>query len=203
MTDAPAEAQAPKKRRTRRPTETVRAARVKELSEKLERQRLSRYEEQERNRAPRRQIDTKTMQTVWLVGLAVAFLTAAIVSFDGITAVAAYMRLSQWWMPYLVFFFVELSYLLFLIAFLNLSSLPEDERGGKLTGVNFGMYAFASIAIVANPFKVLVAWDYDWAEPTMWAGMVLATMAPVAVLVLSKLAARVVFAQPVRLEELA
>jgi hypothetical protein len=192
----------PKKRR-RRPTETVRASRVKELGEKLERQRLSRYEEQERGRAPRLQIDTVTMQWVWLAGLAVAFVTAAVVSFDGITAVAAYMKLTQDWMPYLVFFFVELSYLLFLVAYLNLSSLPEEERGGNLRGVTFGMYAFASIAIVANPFKVLVAWDYAWAEPPMYAGMVLSTMAPVAILVLSKLAARVVFARPLRLDDLA
>ena len=191
------------KRRPQRPAETVLARRVNDLSDKLERGRLARYEEQERKRAPRRQIDTQTMQWVWLVGLAIAFVTAAIVSFDGISAVAAYMRLSDDWMRYLVFFFIELAYLLFLLAYLNLHSLPEEERGGGLAGVTFGMYAFAGVAIVANPFKVIVAWEYAWAEPTMYAGMVLSVMAPIAVLVLSKLAARVVFARPLRLADLA
>lgn len=191
------------KRRKRRPTESVRASRVKELSDKLERGRLARYEEQERKRAPRRQIDTTWVQNFWLGGLAVAFITAAVVSFDGISEVAAFMRLTEDWMRYLVFFFIELAYLLFLLAFLNLESLPEEDRGGSTRGVVFGMYAFAGIAIVANPFKVLVAWDYAWAEPPMWAGMVLSTMAPIAVLALSKVAARVVFARPLRLEDLA
>lgn len=165
-----------------------------------ETRKLANYEKQESKRAPKVQIDQRIVLWTWIIGIGVAFLASAIVSFNGITSVAFFVGLSQEWMAGLFFFFIELMYLLFLIAYLVLSSrIDEDGEQEKTWGAVWGMVAFGGIAVLANAFHTLDYWEWLWIEPRMWAGLVLSVSAPVAIIAASKMASRVVFARAIKL----
>jgi hypothetical protein len=158
------------------------------------------YEKQEAKRAPKVQIDQKLVLWTWIFGIAIAFVSSAIVSFNGITAVAEFVGLSQPWMGGLFFFFIELMYLLYLIAYLVLGSrVDEDGTPEKTSGALWGMIAFGGIAVLANAFHTLDFWEFSWLSPQMWAGVVLSVSAPIAIISASKMASRVVFAKSIRL----
>jgi hypothetical protein len=158
------------------------------------------YEKQEAKRAPKVQIDQKLVLWTWIFGIAIAFVSSAIVSFNGITAVAEFVGLSQPWMGGLFFFFIELMYLLYLIAYLVLGSrVDEDGTPEKTSGALWGMIAFGGIAVLANAFHTLDFWEFNWLSPQMWAGVVLSVSAPIAIISASKMASRVVFAKSIRL----
>jgi hypothetical protein len=158
------------------------------------------YEKQEAKRAPKVQIDQKLVLWTWIFGIAIAFVSSAIVSFNGITAVAEFVGLSQPWMGGLFFFFIELMYLLYLIAYLVLGSrVDEDGTPEKTSGALWGMIAFGGIAVLANAFHTLDFWEFNWLSPQMWAGVVLSISAPIAIISASKMASRVVFAKSIRL----
>ncbi len=156
--------------------------------------RIARYEAQEDKRAPKIQADQILTLRAWLIGVFVAFVSSAIVSFNGITAVAAFVGLSHPWMAYLFFFFIELMYLLFLVAYLLLESRDDESSRGALTGMLF----FSSIAVLANGFHTLDFWQWDFAEPRAWAGVVLSISAPLAIISISKMASKIAFAQSVK-----
>jgi hypothetical protein len=159
-----------------------------------------RYELQESKRAPKIQIDQKLVLWTWLVGIGIAFISSAIVSFNGITAVAEFVGLSQDWMAGLFFFFIELMYLLFLVAYLVLASrMNEDGKPEKTFGAVLGMLMFGGIAVLANAFHTLDFWGWEYLEPRMWAGTILSIAAPIAIIAASKMASRVVFAKAIRL----
>jgi hypothetical protein len=163
-------------------------------------QKLGLYAAQEAKRAPKIQIDQKALLTTWIIGILVAFISSAIVSFNGITAVAEFVGLSANWMSSLFFFFVELMYLLFLVAYLILASrVDENGKPEKVWGAVFGMIGFAAIAVAANAFHTFDYWQWDWAEPRMYAGVILAVSAPIAIISASKMASRVVFAKAISL----
>lgn len=163
-------------------------------------QKVDRYSAQEAKRAPKVQIDQKVVLGAWITGILVAFVASAIVSFNGITAVAQFVGLSADWMSSLFFFFVELMYLLFLIAYLVLASrVDENGKPEKTWGAVFGMIGFASIAVAANAFHTLDYWKWDWTQPQMYAGVILAISAPIAIISASKMASRVVFAKAISL----
>ena len=156
------------------------------------------YEKQEAKRAPKLQIDQRLVLWSWVVGIGIAFVSSAIVSFNGITSVAAFVGLSQDWMAGLFFFFIELMYLLYLIAYLVLGSrIDEDGAPEKTRGALWGMIAFGGIAVLANAFHTLDYWNFDWVSPQMWAGVVLSISAPIAIISASKMASRVVFAKAI------
>jgi hypothetical protein len=156
------------------------------------------YEKQEAKRAPKVQIDQKLVLWAWIVGIGVAFISSAIVSFNGITSVAFFVGLSQDWMAGLFFFFIELMYLLYLIAYLVLGSrIDEDGTPEKTNGALWGMIAFGGIAVIANAFHTLDFWNFDWLSPQMWAGVILSISAPIAIIAASKMASRVVFAKAI------
>jgi hypothetical protein len=158
------------------------------------------YEKQEAKRAPRVQIDQKLVLWSWILGIGIAFISSAIVSFNGITSVAFFVGLSQDWMAGLFFFFIELMYLLYLIAYLVLGSrVNEDGVPEKTNGALWGMIAFGGIAVLANAFHTLDFWEFAWLSPQMWAGLVLSVSAPIAIIAASKMASRVVFAKAIRL----
>ena len=158
------------------------------------------YEAQEKKRAPKVQIDQKIVLWSWIVGIGIAFVSSAIVSFNGITSVAYFVGLSAEWMASLFFFFIELMYLLFLIAYLVLASRVDEEgKDEKTLGAIFGMITFGGIAVLANGFHTLDYWEWNWYEPRMWAGIVLSISAPIAIISASKMASRVVFAKAIRL----
>lgn len=162
------------------------------------RRRMDMYEKQEAKRAPKIQIDQRLVLWTWVTGIVIAFVSSAIVSFNGITSVAEFVGLSAEWMASLFFFFVELMYLLFLIAYLVLGSrLDENGKPEKTMGAIVGMIGFAAIAVLANAFHTLDYWEWNWTEPRMWAGVVLAVSAPVAIISASKMASRVVFAKAI------
>ena len=159
-----------------------------------------RYELQESKRAPKIQIDQKLILWAWLIGIGFAFISSAIVSFNGITAVAQFVGLSQDWMAGLFFFFIELMYLLFLVAYLVLASrMREDGKPEKTFGAIVGMITFGGIAVLANAFHTFDFWEWDYLEPRMWAGTVLSIAAPIAIIAASKMASRVVFAKAIKL----
>ena len=159
-----------------------------------------RYELQESKRAPKIQIDQKIILWAWLLGIGLAFISSAIVSFNGITAVAEFVGLSQDWMAGLFFFFIELMYLLFLVAYLVLASrINESGQPEKTFGAIIGMIMFGGIAVLANAFHTLDFWGWEYLEPRMWAGTILSIAAPIAIIAASKMASRVVFAKAIRL----
>jgi hypothetical protein len=158
------------------------------------------YEKQEAKRAPKLQIDQRLVLWSWVIGIGIAFISSAIVSFNGITSVAFFVGLSQDWMAGLFFFFIELMYLLYLIAYLVLGSrVDEDGTPEKTRGALWGMIAFGGIAVLANAFHTLDFWEFDWLSPQMWAGVVLSISAPIAIISASKMASRVVFAKAIRI----
>ncbi len=159
-----------------------------------------RYELQESKRAPKIQVDQKLILWSWLIGIGFAFISSAIVSFNGITAVAQFVGLSQAWMAGLFFFFIELMYLLFLVAYLVLASrMSESGQPEKTLGAIIGMIMFGGIAVLANAFHTFDFWDWNYLEPRMWAGTVLSIAAPIAIIAASKMASRVVFAKAIKL----
>lgn len=174
-------------------------ARLKYIEEgKL--QTLKRYEIQESKRAPRIQIDQRIVLAGWITAVAVAFLTSAIVSFNGITAVAVFVGLSQAWMASLFFFFIELMYLLFLLAYLILASRTDaDGKPERTRGAIAGMVFFAGVAVLANAFHTFDYWEWDFSQPRAWAGVVLSVSAPLAIISISKMASRVVFSKSVNI----
>jgi vacuolar-type H+-ATPase subunit I/STV1 len=159
-----------------------------------------RYELQESKRAPKIQVDQKIILWSWLIGIGFAFISSAIVSFNGITAVAQFVGLSQAWMAGLFFFFIELMYLLFLVAYLVLASrMNESGQPEKTFGAIVGMIMFGGIAVLANAFHTFDFWEWNYLEPRMWAGTVLSIAAPIAIIAASKMASRVVFAKAIKL----
>jgi hypothetical protein len=159
-----------------------------------------RYRIQESKRAPKIQVDQRFVLRAWLFGIAIAFIASAIVSFNGITSVAAFVGLSQTWMASLFFFFIELMYLLYLIAYLVLGSrIDEEGNPEKTRGAFWGMVSFGGIAVFANAFHTFDFWQFDWTSPQMWAGVVLSIAAPIAIITASKMASRVVFAKSIKL----
>lgn len=158
------------------------------------------YAIQESKRAPKIQVDQKLVLLTWLIAVGIAFISSAIVSFNGITSVAEFVGLSASWMASLFFFFIELMYLIFLVAYLVLASRVDDDgKPEKTGGALWGMISFAAIAVAANAFHTLDFWDWDLAEPRMWAGIVLSVAAPIAIISASKMASRVVFARAITL----
>jgi hypothetical protein len=158
------------------------------------------YEKQESRRAPKVQIDQRLVLWAWIMGIGIAFISSAIVSFNGITSVATFVGLSQQWMAGLFFFFIELMYLLYLVAYLVLGSrVDEDGTPEKTRGALWGMVAFGGIAVLANAFHTLDFWEYAWTSPQMWAGIILSISAPIAIISASKMASRVVFAKAIKM----
>jgi hypothetical protein len=159
-----------------------------------------RYVLQESKRASKIQVDQNVVLVAWIIGIGIAFLSSAVVSFNGITSVAVFVGLAQAWMAGLFFFFVEIMYLLFLVAYLVLASrLDEDEQQERTNGALWGMISFGGIAVLANAFHTFNYWQWAWAEPQMWAGIVLSISAPIAIISASKMASRVVFAKAISL----
>ena len=186
----------PVKKRTRKPSDPVAKAKDAE-----QRRKAKNYDKQESIRAPKIQIDQKMVLWSWIIGIGIAFVSSAIVSFNGITAVAVFVGLSASWMAGLFFFFIEIMYLLFLVAYLLLSSrIDENGKQEKTAGSILGMIAFGGIAVLANGFHTLDFWNWNLAEPRMWAGIVLSISAPIAIIAASKLASRVVFAKSISLD---
>ena len=187
----------------RRLRSRVRAPQVDavEVARESEQERkLANYSKQESKRAPKVQIDQRLVLWSWIIGIGIAFLASAIVSFNGITSVAFFVGLSQDWMAGLFFFFIELMYLLFLIAYLVLASrVDEDGKKEKTWGAIMGMVAFGGLAVLANGFHTFDYWDWNWVEPRMWAGIILSISAPIAIISASKMASRVVFAKAIKL----
>jgi hypothetical protein len=181
-----------KKERKKSVTQTVRSN-VKDQKSLM-------YEKQEASRAPKLQIDQIIVLWAWVTGIAIAFISSAIVSFNGITSVAFFVGLSQDWMAGLFFFFIELMYLLYLVAYLVLGSrVDEDGVAEKTGGAFWGMVAFGGIAVIANAFHTLDFWEYAWTNPQMWAGVILSVSAPIAIIAASKMASRVVFAKAIKM----
>jgi hypothetical protein len=173
---------------------------VQSAQSKAENRKLEMYAKQESKRAAKVQVDQRLVLWAWILGIGVAFVSSAIVSFNGITSVAFFVGLSQDWMAGLFFFFVEIMYLLFLVAYLVLSSrIDEEGKPEKTWGSIAGMIAFGGIAVLANAFHTLDYWEFAWLSPQMWAGLVLSISAPIAIIAASKMASRVVFAKAIKL----
>ena len=167
--------------------------------ERILENKMSLYEAQEKKRSKKIQVDQRIVLWSWLIGIGIAFIASAIVSFNGITSVAVFVGLSQSWMASLFFFFIELMYLLFLVAYLILASRVDNQgKQEKTGGAMSGMISFGGIAVLANAFHTLDFWEWAWMEPRMWGGLVLSVSAPIAIISASKMASRIVFAKAIR-----
>lgn len=188
--------------RRNKDNEVDKQAKSKQASEaRLAQSLQEKYEQQELKRAPKIQVDQRIVLWSWLVGIALAFIASAIVSFNGITSVAVFVGLSAGWMAGLFFFFIELMYLLFLVAYLVLASRVSENGGAEKTmGAIIGMISFGGLAVLANAFHTFDYWNWVWSEPRMWAGTILSVAAPIAIISASKMASRVVFAKSVQPE---
>lgn len=162
---------------------------------KIENMKLERFHAQESKRAKLVQIDTLVVLVGWLIAVAIAFLTSAVISYNGITAVSVEVGLSFAWMAGLFFFFVEFMYLITLVAYLVLSSRADEKTKGVVVLMNY----FAGVAILANAYHTFQYHDWDFASPNLWIGVVLSVTAPIAILSISKVASRMVFAKAIRL----
>jgi hypothetical protein len=183
----------PAVRKARKPSDPIARAKNAELKRKAKN-----YDRQEAIRAPKVQIDQKVVLWSWIIGIGIAFVTSAIVSFNGITSVAVFVGLNATWMAGLFFFFIELMYLLFLIAYLVLlSRISETGEKEKTAGAVWGMVAFGGIAVLANGFHTYNFWEGNLEDPRMWVGILLSISAPVAIISASKMASRVVFAKSI------
>jgi hypothetical protein len=188
------------------PTDEVELKDVEWLDENIpvprpETKREELYRIQESKRAAKIQVDQKFVMFAWLAAVGIAFIASAIVSFNGITAVAGFVGLSATWMAGLFFFFIELMYLIFLVAYLILASrVDENGKPESTWGSLIGMIAFGGIAVAANAFHTLDYWNWDITNPQVWAGIVLSIAAPIAIISASKLASRVVFARAINLD---
>lgn len=179
-------------RRIRRSTSEVR-------QERIDNNKMSLYEAQEKKRAKKIQVDQSVVLLSWLIGIGIAFLASAVISFNGITSVAVFVGLSQNWMSWLFFFFIEVMYLLFLVAYLILASRIDNNGKQEKTGGSLvGMVAFGGIAVLANAFHTLDYWQWLYTEPRMWGGLVLSVSAPIAIISASKMASRIVFAKAIK-----
>lgn len=179
-------------RRIRRSSKEVR-------QERIDNNKMSLYEAQEKKRAKKIQIDQMVVLMSWLIGIGIAFLASAVISFNGITSVAVFVGLAQGWMAWLFFFFIEVMYLLFLIAYLILASRVDNQGKQEKTGGSLvGMIAFGGIAVLANAFHTLDFWEWAYLEPRMWGGLVLSVSAPIAIISASKMASRIVFAKAIK-----
>jgi hypothetical protein len=179
-------------RRIRRSTQEAR-------QDRIDNNKMSLYEAQEKKRAKKIQIDQSVVLWSWLIGIGIAFLTSAVVSFNGITSVAVFVGLSQAWMAGLFFFFIEVMYLIFLVAYLILASrVDENGKQERTSGAFAGMLSFGGIAVLANGFHTLDFWQWLWVEPRMWGGLVLSVAAPLAIISASKMASRIVFAKAIK-----
>lgn len=167
--------------------------------ERIDNNRMSLYEAQEKKRAKKIQIDQRVVLMSWLIGIGIAFLASAVISFNGITSVAVFVGLAQDWMAWLFFFFIEVMYLLFLVAYLILASRVDNSGKQEKTGGSLvGMIAFGGIAVLANAFHTLDFWEWAYLEPRMWGGLVLSVSAPIAIISASKMASRIVFAKAIK-----
>jgi hypothetical protein len=167
--------------------------------DRIDNNRMSLYEAQEKKRAKKIQVDQRVVLLSWLIGIAIAFLASAVISFNGITSVAVFVGLSQNWMAWLFFFFIEVMYLLFLVAYLILASRVDNNGKQEKTGGSLiGMISFGGIAVLANAFHTLDFWEWAYIEPRMWGGLVLSVSAPIAIISASKMASRIVFAKAIK-----
>ena len=167
--------------------------------ERIDNNKMSLYEAQEKKRAKKIQIDQRVVLMSWLIGIGIAFLASAVISFNGITSVAVFVGLAQDWMAWLFFFFIEVMYLLFLVAYLILASRVDNRGKQEKTGGSLvGMISFGGIAVLANAFHTLDYWEWAYLEPRMWGGLVLSVSAPIAIISASKMASRIVFAKAIR-----
>lgn len=167
--------------------------------ERIDNNKMAIYEAQEKKRAKKIQVDQRVVLLSWLIGIGIAFLASAVISFNGITSVAVFVGLSQDWMAWLFFFFIEVMYLLFLVAYLILASRVDNEGKQEKTGGSLvGMISFGGIAVLANAFHTLDFWEWAYLEPRMWGGLVLSVSAPIAIISASKMASRIVFAKAIK-----
>jgi hypothetical protein len=168
-------------------------------NERIDNNKMSLYEAQEKKRAKKIQVDQGIVLWSWLIGIGIAFLASAVISFNGITSVAVFVGLAQDWMSWLFFFFIEVMYLLFLVAYLILASRVDNQGKQEKTGGSLvGMVSFGGIAVLANAFHTLDFWEWAYLEPRMWGGLVLSVSAPIAIISASKMASRIVFAKAIR-----
>jgi hypothetical protein len=87
-----------------------------------------------------------------------------------------------------------------LVAYLVLASRVDDNGNREKTwGPIFGMSFFGGIAVYSNAFHTFVFHDWDWSKPGLLVGLILSIAAPIAIISISKMASRVVFAKAISL----
>lgn len=166
-----------------------------ELAQKREAARLqARYDEQERKRATRIQVDQNGVLWAVLGLVTLTFIATAVWVANQTYAVAQFARLPFAEMGWLAFAGIEVAVLWSLASYLILVS--RGEKAGAWFGV---MLAYSGITIATSVFHTVEAWGFLWLEPRMWAGVALAAAVPLSFVLSVKALSRVVLAKAVTL----
>ncbi|MFF2388927.1 hypothetical protein [Agromyces sp. NPDC058104] len=169
------------------------------LAERIERERLAieakRLLEQEQNRAQPYDPLTKTWLAVALIVAAVIFATSALFSFAAVAAAAQWMMPEWTWLVWVVPGFLEL----FIIWF-GFDAIMNQAKGWKKDSWTalVWMLVFASVAVVANAAHTIDSWGFEVAIVTWqaWIGTLMAALAPLSVVLITKRVSKLVFVRP-------
>lgn len=176
-------------------------ARYRNNKNAVQKQNMERYLQQESKRATRPQIDQNGTLYLSIALSVITFLASAALVANGTIAVAIFMGLAADWLAWLVFGALEVAILTFLLFYLMIGSRSEEQGGGEKSARLWFrlMVAFSGIVILANGFHAVEYWDFQWAEPRMYVGMVLAMIVPLSYVLVSKGLSTVVFAKPIKI----
>lgn len=185
----------------RAPRKRARSDREK-IAEALGQSQVDLFIEQERKRAPRRQIDHAATLITLIVLTIASFVGSAILVAEGTALVAQYMILPEGgeWMGYLVFASVEVAILALMLLYLLIRSRPDETDPSKPSQAG-GWFAlmcvFVGVTVVCQVFKTLDGWHFEWYEPKMYVGVLLSTIVPLSYVFISKGLSTAVFARPI------
>jgi hypothetical protein len=176
-------------------------ARYRNNKNAVQKQNMERYLQQESKRATRPQIDQNGTLYLSITLTVITFIASAALVANGTIAVAAFMGLAFDWLAWLVFGALEVAILTFLLFYLMIGSRSEEQGGGERAARPWFalVVAFSGIVIIANGFHAIEYWNFDWSEPRLYVGAVLAMIVPLSYVLVSKGLSTVVFAKPIKM----
>lgn len=176
-------------------------ARYRQNKNAVQKQNIDRYLQQESRRATRPQIDQNGTLYLSIALTVITFLASAALVANGTIAVAAYMGLAYEWLAWLVFGALEVAILTFLLFYLMIGSRSVEQGGGDRAAAPWFalMVSWSAIVIIANGFHAIEFWNFDWTEPRLYVGTLLAMIVPLSYVLVSKGLSTVVFAKPIKM----
>lgn len=162
-----------------------------------EQQRIREFEQQESRRATRIMVDTTPSLIFALILAGTGLLTAFIVSYSTLVAVAGWMQLEQAWLAYIVPAFIEA-----MIVFSTIDYIIARSRGASTSAPFAAIAGFSAVAVIGNLAHSLNGWMEQGEIPWYgYVGILISALVPLVVVYLSKRLASLVFSEPIQLED--